>query len=180
MLTYQNAKMMALEEAFPDFLTGGGIFDYLSDVDWIPDESTKLSLNMEYYLNRSGRKMASPLVSRMVDSETGALVTSGIEAIGKLVLNRYKRKWDKVWENFADTSPFINNVDFTTTTDYGKVSTREGSETLEYAGSERDTRKLTETRSEDIDSNNPLVEARTISGGYTDTNSEESVRTGTE
>lgn len=178
MIPYNQTKMMALEEAFPDFLNGDGIFDHIHNVDWIPDADTKLSLNMEYYLNRSGRKMASPLVSRLVDPTTGVLFSSAIEKLGKLVLNRYGAKWDKVWENFVDTSPFIDNVSLVTSTSYGKVSTREGSETLEKLGSETDTRKMTATHTEEIDSSDPLVESRAISGGYKDTTDLETSKEG--
>jgi len=179
MIAYLDAKMMPLEKAFPNFLTGGGIFDEL-DFDWLPDATTKISCNMDYYLNRSGRKMASPLVARYVNPETGALDSSAIESLAHVITMRFGVKWNRVWHEFSSQSSFINNVETTVTVDYGKSVSRQTTDNLTKSGTEKDTVKMEETVEDDYTGQSPRTTTRTITGGYTDTTEGKDTRTGSQ
>lgn len=179
MIAYMDARMMPLEKAFPNFLSGGGIFDEL-DFEWLPDSSAKLSCNMEYYLNRSGRKMAAPLVARYIDPETGALDSSAIESLAQIITMRFGIKWSKVWEEFSSTSSFINNVETTVTVGYGKSVSRLITDNLTKSGSEKDTVKMEETVEDDYTGQTPRTTTRTITGSYTDTTDGTDTRTGSQ
>lgn len=179
MIAYLDAKMMSLEKAFPDFLSGGGIFDEL-DFEWLPDASTKLSCNMEYYLNRSGRKMAAPLVARYVNPETEALDSSAIESLAHIVTMRFGVKWNRVWKEFSSESSFINNVETTMNVKYGKGVSRLTTDNLSKTGSETDTVKMEETVEDDYTGQTPRITTRTITGSYTDTTEGTDTRTGSQ
>lgn len=179
MIAYLDAKMMPLEKAFPNFLSGGGIFDEL-EFEWLPDTSAKLSCNMDYYLNRSGRKMAAPLVARYVNPVTGALDSSAIEKLAHIITMRFGVKWNRIWKEFSSKSSFINNVETTVTVGYGKSVSRLTTDNLTKNGSEKDTVKMEETVEDDYTGQTPRTTTRTITGSYTDTTEGTDTRTGSQ
>lgn len=179
MIAYLNAKMMPLEKAFPDFLSGGGIFDEL-EFDWLPDSSTKLSCNMDYYLNRSGRKMASPLVARYVNAVTGVLDSSAIESLAHVITMRFGVKWNRLWKEFSSKVSFLNNVETSVNIKYGKKVSHLTTNNLTKEGTETDTIKMTETVEDDYTGDNPRTTTRIISGSYTDSTKGSDVRTGSQ
>lgn len=169
MIPYNQTKAIPLEDAFEDCLNGG-IFNYLSDFEWNPTEDVHFALNSEYFLNRSGRKMASPLVARLLDEESGILVTRVLEQLALVIRNRYSAKWNMLWSTYSsedsiyDTSNLTKTISGTNTrsgtdnkTDtlkHGKVLTISGTDTTTHNTTDTETRNLT-------------VES-TLSGGHQD------------
>ena len=180
MVSYANAEMMALEDAFPDYLSGHGIFDALSGYDWIPDSSTALALNTEYYLGRSGRKLASPLVSRMVGTVSGTLDNSAVTLLGKIISTRFRPKWDKIWDDLSSTLSVFANVDYKETVKYGHKVDTDASNARTKSGTETHTLDGEQNVEESFPDNNGRVQTRTITGGWKDTDTTSRTRTGTE
>lgn len=180
MIPYNQAEAMALEDAFPDFLSGGGIFDALSDFDFIPDSGVALALNQEYYLNRSGRKLASPLVARLVDSETGTLVTNAINQLGKIISMRFRAKWDKFWQDLIDSNSVFQNINYTETTEYGHTIDKDANNSVSKSGSETHTLDGEQDVEESFPDSNGRVTTRSIAGGWKDTDTTSRTRTGAE
>lgn len=181
-IPFRQTENRTLESCFPDFMAGQGIFDYLQQFPWNLNASASIALNMEYYLNRSGQKLASPLVSRMVNDETSALDTTTIASLASIIKSRFTHKWNQYWKLYSDLSTLnlLQNINMTTETLYASGTSKSGSDTVNYSGSESDTIYLDETRTESYDALNPRRTSRTITGTYTDSTNTNSTRTGTE
>ena len=177
MKAYKNAEAMTLETAFPDFDDGGGIFDYMTDLAFVSNDN-KLSLNLEYYTNRSGQKLASPLVARYVDDETGALTAAAIESLAHIIMFRFKHKWSKIWQEFSSNSPFVNNLNVSRSITHGKKLTLDRSDETSYTGSESDTVHMTETTTDTYGGEAPRKTSRQISGSYSDNTLGADIRSG--
>lgn len=180
MIPYNQTEAIALEDAFPDFLNGGGIFDSLDDFDFVPNSVVALALNQEYFLNRSGRKLASPLVSRLVDTTTGALTQTAIAQLASIIRMRYRYKWGKIWEDLVSTlSPFAN-IDYSETVEHGHAINKSGDNVLIKTGSETHSLSSNNTQEESFPDANGRMTTRQISGGWKDTDNTSRTRTGTE
>lgn len=169
--------MQTLESAFPDFLDGDGIFDHLQSFAWCPDTTTAFALNSEYYLNRSGQKVAAPIIDRMVN-ENGELTNESIGILANIIKARFTHKWDKLWADYSSNTSIFNNVLLSRSTTYGKSTSRTGSDTTTRTGTETSTKRGTETNEESYPT--ARKSTREISGGYTDTRDITNVRSGTE
>lgn len=155
-----------------------GIFSYLQDFEWNPDADTSFALNYEYYCNRSGSKLPSPLVTRLLVD--GEMAPSSYLTLSKLISIRYQYKWNKLWDELSSDLPIFSNVNLSRSTTYGKKSARDYTSELSKSGSEKHTLNSSETRTEEYDSAFPYKTSRTISGGYKDTDTRKSTRTGQE
>lgn len=177
-----NRMKLPLIEAFPDFNSGGGIFDYLKSLSFVGTASTALSLNYDYYLNHSGYKQASPMVMYLVDTETLELDDQDVSQLALQVSIRYQAKWEQLYRRYFDLASqdfnLFSNVGLSTKTSYGKSVTETGNSSVTKSGSETSTIKGTETREETYPE--ARKSTRNITGGYTDTRDLTSVRTGTQ
>lgn len=178
MIPYSQTMVMSLEDAFPDSLDGKGIFDYLHSFAWNPDSSSALTFNIEYYYNRSGRKMASPLVSRLIDSETGALVAQEVEQLARIITTRYSAKWSRIWDTLASDFNLFSNVNIQSSIEYGKETESTSNSTLTKSGSETSTLQGSEIREETFPT--AMTTTRKVTGGWKDAHDMTSTRTGTE
>lgn len=167
---YRGTPITALEKAIPDFLIGNGIFDYIGAYPWLSSATEKLNHNIEYMLNHSGRKIASPLVARLLDDTTGVLEASGLMTIGKIVEIRYRRKWEKIWEEISSDDSIMNTVNVIREADNTRTVTYGKTDTLTKAG--------TESESETYDGVSPRSTSKTITGSYKDMNAGATTRTG--
>ena len=170
MKMYSQIRITPLEEMIPNL----EIFRLMSNVSFIPDATVGKYLDYEYFLNRSGRKAASALVMRISDEDNFE------SELANMIVNRYKPKWEQLFSRYSDmsTKDLLNNINVTQETTHGKVTTRVGTDNTSQVGSETHTLNGRETRTESYDSANPFVTSRAISGSYTDTSNEESVRSG--
>lgn len=59
-------------------------------------------LDIEYYMNHSGDKSISPMFEKLlgIEGQTGATV---VTQIAKIIVNRFKDKWDKLYSAFIDS-----------------------------------------------------------------------------
>ena len=153
----------------------------MAGLSFIPDASVASYLDSEYFINRSGNKQASPLVERwsgQPDQSSGQLETR----LASVIVNRYKPKWEVLFSRYSalSTLDILGNINITRETIYGKSNTKSGSSRTAKTGTETETTRLNETRTESYDSQNPRKSSRAISGTYTDTSNETATRTGTE
>lgn len=99
-----------LIELMPDPTTSTGIFEYLADLPYIEPESN----NIEYLYNRSGDKIPSPLVTRLADGDT--LTSVSLQSLARIILTRYRYKWNRIWDDYSSSNPLWNTLDITEVT----------------------------------------------------------------
>lgn len=153
---------------------GNGVFDYLTDFDFIEPESN----NIEYLYNRSGEKLPSPLVTRLADGDT--LSPQSLSSLANIIRARFRYKWDRIWQDLIDAGSPFQNVDLTEITTYGKTSNKSGKSATTKTGTETRTRTGTEKTTDEYDASNPYKSTRTIEGGWKDTGNDKSTRKGEE
>lgn len=156
------------------------IFSYMSDVLFIPSPTVAEYLDDEYFANISGNKQASPLVEKLSAREwnEGELETR----LANIILNRYRVKWQQMFDRFADleTLSLLDNIKIVKEMKHGKISSTQGSDILSKSGTETETTKLDETKTESYSPINPRKSSRSITGKYTDSTDETATRSGTE
>lgn len=119
-----------VNDIFPDWLTGSGIFSALNNypVPWQID-NISTSLDLEYHGNISGEKFTSPLVNKLVAGST--ITISELNKLAGVIYNMYGDNWNKEFntlnmlydpiENYSMTEQMSNDE---TVTEYGKTHTR--------------------------------------------------------
>lgn len=99
-----------------DWLNGKGIVKALTDnydVPWAQVLDGQ-SLDDDYYGNRSGTKLVSPLVDKLLNSD-GELTDANLNRLAKVIYNKYGAGWDKAYAAlYADYNP-IENYNMTET-----------------------------------------------------------------
>lgn len=164
-----TTTLTRLNDVFPGWLTGGGIFSTLQTfpVPW-QDDNISGALDLEYHGNVSGDKIISPLVEKVKTGDT--LTVSEKTLLATSIIAICGVNWEKQWESLSFQYNPIENyrmvenmTDDETVTEYGKTSTRTdnlthhktGMETLDIDGTETRTDNLTHaktgTETADID-----------------------------
>lgn len=170
MKTFSQVDMIPLEEILDDM----HIFSLMSDLSFIPDATVASYLDYEYFLNRSGRKIASPLVFRLSD-ESDYKVT-----IANIITNRYRVKWEGIFARYVDfeTLNLLNNINVKQETQHGHAISETGSDVITKSGTE--TRKYdgSEIRTENFPLDRKTT--RTITGSYSDADNTTTTRTGSQ
>ena len=145
-----------LRNAFPKWFEGKGIFASMTSTPW-QDEIDGITLDIEYFGNRSGYKFCAPLVYNFLD-EDGAVTENGRQAIARVLLARYSKPWTRLWnlmksqydplDNFSiteeiDMTAHVSGQDKSkgTDTDKGTVETdHSGTDTNKSTGTEKTSR----------------------------------------
>ena len=119
-----------ISDVFPDWSSISSLFSRLNrlSVPWAADVQTQ-SLDIEYFLNRSGEKYCSPMVSKLCNGET--LTTESIDIICNVLVSLYGVNWTKQYatlsaeynpiENYNMTENMTNDI---TEIEHGHVVTR--------------------------------------------------------
>ena len=182
---WNRTKPTRLNDVFPGWLAGGGIFSTLQTfpVPW-KDENISGALDLEYHGNVSGDKIISPLVEKvkagdtLTEPEKTLLATSILAVCGV--------NWGKQWETLSFNYNPIENyrmvenmTDDETVTEYGKTSTRTdnlthhktGTETVDIDGTETRTDNLThaKTGTETVDVDETDTRTDNLTHGKTGT-----------
>ena len=145
-----------LRNAFPKWFEGKGIFASMTSTPW-QDEIDGITLDIEYFGNRSGYKFCAPLVYNFLD-EDGAVTENGRQAIARVLLARYSKPWTRLWNLMKsqydplDNFSITEEIDMTshasgqdksngTDTDKGTVETdHSGTDTNKSTGTEKTSR----------------------------------------
>ena len=146
--------MAILITHFPNWIEEG-LFSKLGDwTPWADDEDVDVNaLDIEYFGNRSGYKMASPLVDKMTTYPYDLILSDEqIERISKILRAKYNKDWTRLWDALqAEYNP-IQNYDMVESgtsqgTETGTV-TNEGTNSTSFT--EEDTDSSTVTVDKDI------------------------------
>lgn len=172
MIAWNQVEMKPLEE----FIEDGQFFLHMvdSNLSFIPDETVASYLDFEYFLNRSGRKIAAPIVARMSDSD------NFVDTLASIVVNRFKPKWEQLFQRYSDleTKSLLDNISITRETLYGKTIIDRGESETIKKGTETHTLAGEEQREESYPQDRKTT--REIQGGWKDTDTTSRTRTGTQ
>lgn len=89
-------KYKTLISVTPNWISSG-IFHYLDSLD-VPWKSLNIadSLDLDYYGNRSGEKLISPLIEKLLSSET--LSNTDMQALANVIFVKHGKNWDELWK----------------------------------------------------------------------------------
>lgn len=146
---YLTNKILTLKDVTPDWESGEGIFKYLIGSLWNPMEGIAKMLNIDYYGNYSGDKVASKLIHSLVDDETGELSSDSFVTLSGMILRRYSVKWNILWEQYA-IQPWFDNVAITETTS-GTENTGETKNTSAVEGTSDTGKTVTQVTAKSND-----------------------------
>lgn len=151
------AEPLRLNEIFPDWITGSGIFAALQDfnIPW-KLENISLDLDIEYHGNRSGAKIISPLAQQISHGEP--LTALQKVKLASAIYAIYNKNWVKQWATLSLTYNPIENYSMTeimsndeTINAYGKNSTRTDNLTHSKSGYDSTDIDFTDTRTDNLD-----------------------------
>lgn len=143
-----------LTEYFPDWMSGGGIFAYNSFAQSIFDEVLPISgqtLDLEFFGNVSGDKIASPLVQKI--GNNAALTGDKIIALQSVISNINGETFRRVLNTYQIEYNPANNYDMseqyseTGAIEYGKTRTRTDNTNRRFTASDTRAPNLTTTDS---------------------------------
>ena len=107
----KNLPVKTLIDAFPDWLSGEGIFSEMEDLPWEDEVSADL-LDMDYFGNHSGWKKCSPLVYKLFDDDY-ALSDADREKLAALVTSKFLPNWIALWNTYHFDYDPLNDYDIT-------------------------------------------------------------------
>lgn len=191
---WNRQKQTRLNDVFPEWLTGGGIFSTLQKfpVPW-KNENISVALDMEYHGNISGEKIVSPLVEKIRDGDI--LTETEKTMLSTSILAVYGVNWGKQWETMSFEYDPIENYSMREemtndriVDEYGKTRTRTDNLQHTKTGTEQDGTDLTDTTTPNLTTNtsngvygfNSDSEVRTDSQSHTATGTNTNTRTGTD
>ena len=175
-----------LNDVFPHWLSGDGIFGTLQglDVPW-KNDNVALSLDVTYHGNRSGGKNISPLVSTLADG--GTLSADDKLMLATALVSICGNKWSKEYATLSFTYDPISNYDMTeimsddvTETTYGKTTTRTNNLSHTKTGTETEQPNVTETTTNNLTHGKTGTETERPDITETTTNELEHSKSGTE
>lgn len=173
-----------ISDVFPEWSSISSLFNRLNrlNVPWSADVQTQ-SLDIQYFVNRSGDKYCSPLVNKLCNGET--LTTANIDIICNVLVSLYGTNWEKQYATLAAEYNPIENYnmvesmnDDITEIEHGHVLTRVLDTTDER------TPNITEERTDDLTHGKTGTETTspdlttTTDNGITGFNSAADVHTG--
>ena len=162
----KNVPTKTLVDAFPDWLSGKGIFSEMEEPPWADEVSADL-LDMDYFGNHSGWKKCSPLVYKLFDDEY-ALSDEDRAKLADLVMSKFMPNWTALWNTY--------HFEYDPITDYdvSEIGEREGTfqktrafehigtKGVDSEGSMTHGHAISEMGSTDIDDDTSLTHGETI------------------
>ena len=151
MLRSPRLKIQRMREAWTN-PSNTGIFTQLQslDVPW-SDLGIATELNLNYHLNRSGKKIISPLIESYTDNE-GILTAPQKAEIADAIFAIYNDKWTKLYSLLSLEYNPISNYDMTETEEIeGATETelhRTGTETNHGTGTDAHAYTGTQTNAD--------------------------------
>lgn len=180
-------EMKTLIDVMPNWALYG-IFSSLESQFNVPWKTQDIAqeLEFEYYGNISGDKLISPLVSKMLSTDS-ELSNVGIDMLAMTIYALYGVNWAKLWETLILNYNPIENYNMTermtndrTTVQYGKTHTRTDNLTHGKTGTETETPNTTETRTDNLTHGKSGTETNTPNTTETRTDNLSHGKSGTE
>lgn len=166
----RELELITLAEAIPD----ENIFSNMvsAGLSFIPSAVIADYLDSDYFANCSGGKQASPLVVKWSGQP------DYVQKLASLIVNRYRAKWEQLFARYSDMSTLnlLHNINVEKETEYGKKTEKYGSDSLNKSGTETHTLGGSETREETFPVDRKTT--RTVQGGWKDTDTTSTTRTG--
>lgn len=181
----ERTKPKRLNDVFPGWLTGAGIFATLQTfpVPW-RNENISGALDIEYHGNVSGEKIISPLVEKIRSGDT--LTDAEKTMLATSILAVYGVNWGKQWETLSFEYDPIENYSMReemtndeTVTEYGKSTTLTDNLTHGKTGTETRTDNLTDTTTPNLTTNKENAVYGFNSSAAVPTGEQEQTATGT-
>ena len=185
-------KMMKrLNEVYPNWLNGNGVFADLSSlaVPWA-DSVDALSLDLDYFGNHSGDKWVSPLVDKLTP-DTELTVENRVK-LANVIFAKNNENWVRLWDalhekydplqNYNGNEEYTRTVDETgtdtflhtgtdkTESDGTSSNTRTGNETIESSGTDTNKKTGTDKLEQSGTDTNKRTGSDTTTSTGTDTN----------
>ena len=113
----QPTEVPLLREAFEDWKIGYGIFDALEalqvELPWA-GHADSIILDIEYFRNRSGAKMAAPIIMNLL-GDTDTLTAESRETLASIIWTKFGEPWKRLWETNVVAYNPIHNYNMTDT-----------------------------------------------------------------
>ena len=158
-----------LNDAFPTWFSGGGIFSALQDLTpGVPWKTLNIAaqLDLEYHGNVSGQKIVSPLIRSIQSGE--ALTPQEAASLAGIIETLNRVNWTKEYETLSVQYAPIENYDMTevmtndqTATQFGHTNTMTNNLSHTKTGTEQQTPNTTETRTDDLEQVTDSTETQT-------------------
>lgn len=102
---------LKLNEVFPDWLTGDGIFSYLQTINGLPWASPDISSILDtVYHGDHGERLISPLVRKLLDSEN-ELSETNKQMLADIIYNLFHVQWEHKYALLSAEYDPISNYD---------------------------------------------------------------------
>lgn len=157
-------KELKLNEVFPQWMDGGGIFStglHGKVFPWSDDVTvTELALDMDYHGGFSGDKTISPLIEKLLVNDI--LPELAVSAIGNIIYMRFNKNWQKLWDSMnGDYNP-IENYSMTEHEGVGEVDQHIP---IDYTEKETITNKVVDRDIYGFNSSNPTPSEKETENG---------------
>lgn len=161
----RSPKNLTLNDAFPDWDDGLGIFSLLAattETPWTTD--SPVGLDIAYHGQRSGNKFIAPMLYRWID-ENAALSATGIEKVMLAIQSRYYQKWKHLWSVYTTQYSPLDSYNLRETGSNSGSHSESGTDTrtpnLTKADTYSETSSRDGTRTPDITTKDVLDEDMT-------------------
>lgn len=167
-------KRLRLNEVFPDWLSGDGIFHYIQNNTGVPWSDPDISgiLDTAYHGDH-GDRLISPLVRKLLN-EDNELTTANKQKLADVIVNLFLDQWKHTHELLTLQYDPLNNYDMTETENYEGTNENEHRDTgtLAHTGTATDsTNNTAEGSLYGFNSEDPVnSDQSTSEGGNTHTN----------
>lgn len=104
-------KHLRLNEVFPDWLTGDGIFYYLQTINGLPWASPDISSTLDTaYHGDHGDRLISPLVRKLLDTDNELSATNK-QKLANVIYNLFHVQWEHKYALLSVEYDPISNYD---------------------------------------------------------------------
>ena len=169
--------MKTLNDVFPAWASGGGIFTALGNytLPWSNESTVNAqSLDLEYHGNVSGQKNVSPLVQNLLSD--GTLSSASVNLLCLAAISMYGIVWAKQWGILKASYNPLQNHDLTETLtndaktiEYGKRDTRTDNLTHQKRGTDSTQSSAQDTRTDNLSSREQGTVTLTLNTTETET-----------
>ena len=165
-----------LNDLFTDWYSSNGIFHYL-DGHEVPWTNTDDFLDFEYHGNHSGGKFVSPLVRNLLNAD-GELTSTERARLAMIIFNKFKDKWDKLYETLSLEYNPIENYRMVESETYEKTNegTNDYTRNRDVTGTDTGTVVIDSDSSDDVtnqvygfDNGNPTNKDKSSESSSNDT-----------
>lgn len=176
-----------VRDAFKELTPGGRFFTYISEYNppWGNDSVLIETLDFMYFEVKSGGKMTSPIVDRMLEGNPYVLPADR-DKLAKTIYYKFRTNWEKLWDMYGNLPEYnpIYNYDMSETTD--ETSSSHATTSSEESGTSESNRVNSDTSEyyantfENAEPDGKLTDKSVVNGELTDTGQNEKTASSTD